>query len=555
MAILHGIEVAKTPKQGQVYQATHVGEKYLPYMNRSFISFTYGGKHIEEFNLISTFSDRMKKSGYATFDDNTTTYNNLEGQQYWATHYRTNTLDFTLSTDGMTQQQLDEFLQWFHAGEAKELILAEHPNRAILARVSSPPELNLLPFEEPVTININSYIYNTKTTLYKGDINLSLVADTPHWYSLLNILGIKSNNKYIDKWKDANGTNVSVFESEDALKILYEDGIPLGSMIQDNMLLGNGAFANVKDNINAMIWDISATEQIPNVDGLAGAGACIDDGLTTGKIYIGQIQGAVIEAGANGIHTLSPHVGDDENIGYFFYSGTAPAPTEISFSIIPGRSDTDYINAPSNSYSKNPNSNNAYDVLTIESIHKQELRFTTPNLYTSFNKVIKIFKDNVKSNSTLAWSEIIELLIDVRHTYVRQWASKVISDLDSDKTPANTDVATIINSMWDFLKDANNNIQPVTFTFNSETGLATGKFKFRVKSSNSNGYTIKTMTEDVGDMLQSNYIIIRDRNYPDSEYGSVLKWDTNKKTNSHRIYHNSPAIMSSLSVLYKNMYL
>jgi len=31
---------------------------------------------------------------------------------------------------------LDEFLYWFHAGEARELVLAEHPNRAILARVS-----------------------------------------------------------------------------------------------------------------------------------------------------------------------------------------------------------------------------------------------------------------------------------------------------------------------------------------------------------------------------------------------------------------------------------
>jgi len=60
-------------------------------MNRSFISFTYGGKKIEDFSLIATISgDRMSRLGYASFEDVTTTYDNLDGQFYWATHYTTN---------------------------------------------------------------------------------------------------------------------------------------------------------------------------------------------------------------------------------------------------------------------------------------------------------------------------------------------------------------------------------------------------------------------------------------------------------------------------------
>jgi len=65
---------------------------------------------------------------------------------------------------------LDKFLYWFHAGETRELILAEHPNRAILARVAEPPQISLLPFEDDATITINNIQYKTKTTLYKGDI-------------------------------------------------------------------------------------------------------------------------------------------------------------------------------------------------------------------------------------------------------------------------------------------------------------------------------------------------------------------------------------------------
>jgi len=46
-------------KRSQVYLATHEGsgERRLPYMNRSFISFRFGDRNIEDFNLIATFSD------------------------------------------------------------------------------------------------------------------------------------------------------------------------------------------------------------------------------------------------------------------------------------------------------------------------------------------------------------------------------------------------------------------------------------------------------------------------------------------------------------------
>jgi len=41
---------------------------------------------------------------------------------------------------------------------------------------------------------------------------------------------------------------------------LVEDGIPLGSMIDNNMLLGNGAFANVENNTDSLIWSLPEAE-------------------------------------------------------------------------------------------------------------------------------------------------------------------------------------------------------------------------------------------------------------------------------------------------------
>jgi hypothetical protein len=86
--------------------------------------------------------------------------------------------------------------------------------------------------------------------------------DEPHWYSLNNILGIKDteHNRYKDYWIDPDGNEIEVFSSKDALKILYEDGIPLGSMIQKNMLLGNGGFANVEGKMYSRIWSIANDE-------------------------------------------------------------------------------------------------------------------------------------------------------------------------------------------------------------------------------------------------------------------------------------------------------
>jgi len=53
--------------------------------------------------------------------------------------------------------------------------------------------MNLLPFEEKIRVPIGSggtggeqvvvNIYNTSTTIYKGDIELELTLDEPFWYA------------------------------------------------------------------------------------------------------------------------------------------------------------------------------------------------------------------------------------------------------------------------------------------------------------------------------------------------------------------------------------
>lgn len=193
-------------------------------LSRQFISFTYGGKSIEEFNLIATFNgDRLSKGIYAPFEDTITQQEELDGQFYWRTKFGANELQFNLSTDGMTQSELDEFKFWFKPGVERELILSENHNRAIMARISTTPSISMLPFEYEEEVLIGSNKIKTTTTIFKGDITLNFVMDEPYWYSLESYF---------------LGDDISALEA----KIILEDGVPHLSMFDEklnNILLAN----------------------------------------------------------------------------------------------------------------------------------------------------------------------------------------------------------------------------------------------------------------------------------------------------------------------------
>lgn len=632
-------QVEITPRR-QVYQATHEGEARLPFMRRSFISFTYGGRYIEDFDLIATISgDRMEKDGYAPFNDLTTDYDILEGQQYWGTHYKAKTLTFNLATDGIDQKTLDDFLHWFQAGVSRELILAEHPNRVALARVAQPPQLSVLPFEHHTTMKISENEYPIITTLYKGEITLQLVMDEPHWHAKDNILGILVDSdlnlgvdkqRYIDYWEDFYGNPVEIFASADALKILYEDGIPLGSNIQNNMLLGNGTFANVENDYDSLIWSIPEAQIISNDGEINGQGARIAGTITElefvlnsyclgtntydskgdpdyhwletedgGKLffnvqnninpisnkefimnwpgeYHGKIAGAIIDVSGNGITSLA-----NDSQGYFFYAGTAPSPAKVTFTFTPTLNEGYYIDSPYNKVDNFFNNRETsdtraqYNKFIITSEDEQILKFTTPNFLTSYNRAIRIFDTRISMGSS--WETIINDIRDkVRHPVVRKWATRILTEYKEISGGAIAVAQEQLASMksdlaWLITKEKRGGpsgdlLFPMTVSFDSKTGTAIGTIKYRTPiDTGANKFNIAdiigttTITEvdneDVGDMLYSNYIVINNRNYPNSK-GEVVGWQDTAEGHrySHKITHDMPNPLTNIKIEYQNMY-
>lgn len=211
-----GIQVQSAFKDGQ--------GNPLPFVGKQFISFSYGGKNIEEFDLLVVFkSDRLEKGIYAPFNDTTTEQAELDGQMFWSSNFRANNLTFTLATDGITSDQMEKFKNWFQPGIEKELILSEHHNRAILARVADVPQISLLPFEKKIEVMVGNQKIQTSTSLYKGEIILNFVMDDPYWYSKKSVI------EDLDK---------------DSVKIVFEDGIPHPTMLKTKCLLAEKKYFN-----------------------------------------------------------------------------------------------------------------------------------------------------------------------------------------------------------------------------------------------------------------------------------------------------------------------
>lgn len=383
----------------------------LSILNRQFISFKYGGKNIEDFDLLAVFSnDRLDKEIYAPFNDTTTEQAELDGQMFWRSNFKAGQLSFNLATDGMTSAQLEDFKNWFQPGIERELILSEYHNRAILARVSSAPHISLLPFEKEVNVQIGNTSYPTKTSLYKGEIKLDFVMDDPYWYSI---------NTYIDSI------------NEESLKLIYEDGIPHTQMFQTECFLANNQY------ITKQLVEIGKDEEGNSI-----------------------FEERLVPTTNSGIKLSE----EEQKQLYLYYCGTAPSKPELSFDIelIVNKEDFNKV-----SFWKNPVSDEEYYYLNIGG---QKLKFSLPSLLNSYNKAIDIvlqYKDK-KEVSILDIRR--ELRDSLYNYYTRSYVISLIDTMKDDSNYVNsgavleTFFTNFIDKMPDFLPDK------LSFNINCKNG-------------------------------------------------------------------------------------
>lgn len=536
--VLQGYEpaVTTTHPHTQVYQATHDGAgARLPLMSRAFISFTWGGRAIEDFGTISVSDgSRYNRGAYSSFEDIATPYEVIDGQHYWGTHFVANEITFSLATDGILERQYLDFQNWFRPGIARELILAEHPNRVIMARVAEVPNFSFVPFKEQEKITINGIDYYTDTIKYKGELSLKFVMDDPLWEGKKVIID-EEEQKYED-----DPTEVITLEDKDYLKIIAEDGIPHVDMIDftetNTIILADNYYVTDDARIGGRVAaDDSQSEGGTNSDVTA------DDATPEQMIAQENVNEAYIGIYLSGLQD-APNgfsLGRTGSVavqkGYLYYAGNAPSKvaslkfstnirmytsssifTRRNFIITPYNRTYDLLPDASSSIIANFTTN--YVVNTAHNgfsqtelvphttiwVGDEQFHFSLPNFLYSYNKALSILMgskvDNNKYSNYIEIQEKIKL--EVAHPVVRKWALNCI-DLAKEEVYSysnNQQLQTILQDLMAFLFAANkpskyttNDNPPVdticysflcqslytpTFEFNSITGETKGTFTY-----------------------------------------------------------------------------
>lgn len=501
--IINGQEqLDRIGQRTQVYQLTHDGEgNSLPYLSRSFISFTFGGIAIEDFGLIVTNSDRLERTAYTPFSDITSSYDTLNGQLYWGTKYEPNQLSLTLSTDEMSDKQLDNFREWFAPGENRELILAEHPNRAIMARVSEPPSISMIPFEKKIDIEWpNAGIFTTSTTVYKGDISITFVMDEPIWYAKMNYMPT-----YVDKYTLEESSlgvlnSIVTLTNSETQKIMYEDGIPHQSVLEGDNVSTFFLGGNILVTRNAS--DGEGESESSNIN--------------------------IITSESNGLEV------SESNPQYLFYSGTATSYPLIQFTLNLTFDNNGYVNYPKNKIAGNTG-------LSYIAIDNNKMYFTTPSLLTGYNQALYIINNAVEDATIIEIKDAIA--INVNEYYSRAWAIGCLT-VYGDEEKVSKYKSVLQTQMMAFFDNKN---LKVTFKINSKTGEALGLFHINtyITSPSEPSETV-TIVQNVGDMICSDYLTIKGRNYFDSNNRINVN-------NCHKI--TSDETLTDVLVFFKNMYL
>lgn len=522
----------------QVYTATHDGAgKRLPYMNRAFISFSYGGKNIEDYNLIAiTENNSMQRKLYAEFDDEVSKNDVINGQFYWGSKFNANNLEFTLFTDGITEKQLNDFKYWFKPGVYRELILAENPNRVLDARISEPPEYHMLPFEEKVAFKVAGTDVQTSTTSYKGRIDIKFVADEPFWRAKIQVLDHYENNNWTGgMWKDANGDLKDVFSSEDALKMIYEDGIPIGYMLQ-NVNSENDSTVSSDNAIFLGADKIIGYDTVQDADGSY---------LGTATVGHGVVAYRVINANSAAVSSLPA---GRQSAKHFYYPGTAPSYPIIRFTLSPTfYLDTLYMQYPYNYISERliPD---GYNTITLESINKAELRFSAPSYWIAYNRALFLLRTGTSQNRSV--EELRQRIREeVHHHIVRDWAIRCL-----DNVTNLNNVSSVAPTLQSLLAATSSSFFPATFEVNCKTGQVKGTFHYWPNFSQRGIGEPATFEEDCGNMIRGVLPAITDRNYP-AEDGYIHKYETKHPEYSHLIYHDYNGGLQNFSITYQYLYL
>lgn len=195
---------------------------------KEFIDFEFDGRSISEFGMVAVFDgDRHSFNASPTFEDEISDVNGVDGQYYWGTKIRTINKTFDLATDGMTEQQVNDFKLHFRPGKYGKFIENKLACRYGYCRIAEVISFSVVPFKKIAEIKIQDTIHQIEINEYKGSAKITFVFDKPYFYATRNMIPLNELNKS-DSLRESilNGTPI-----EDYSWTNVEEPLFIGEMI------------------------------------------------------------------------------------------------------------------------------------------------------------------------------------------------------------------------------------------------------------------------------------------------------------------------------------
>lgn len=138
-------------------------------MKGDFTGFSFDGIHFDRMNVVRVSGgDRYVESILPEMEDNTQPIPGGDGEFYFGSYYRAKPIKIEVAFDSMSELDFRRFQKLLSTKTICPLIFDERPYKVYMAKISSPPELNYVCFDEPDFIWETAYQDEEHTIPYKG---------------------------------------------------------------------------------------------------------------------------------------------------------------------------------------------------------------------------------------------------------------------------------------------------------------------------------------------------------------------------------------------------
>ncbi len=187
-----------------------------------FLGFSFDGMHCSRLGITRVSDgDRYNETLVPEFEDKMVTVPGKDGSYYFGSNYTNKPISISFGFDSMTESQFRQLRKLFGTKRICTLVFDERPYKTYMAKISTPPQLNYICFDEPkkdlvearrgIRIidrdtnprweEVTPYKYTgERERIYKGEGTIEFIIMNPYAKEQFKILDAYGNFDFYNGW-------------------------------------------------------------------------------------------------------------------------------------------------------------------------------------------------------------------------------------------------------------------------------------------------------------------------------------------------------------------